>query len=522
MHPLVDQYEKRGLESGHVAANAWLRQTSNRMKLGQTGLLLDSPEEALTQYAKVKARRTERDLFDALKRMDSPVAVDLIRKLVERTGISFPTLPDDPTKDETAAALMRTFDESWWRRQLRTWQWSDMESLCRELGLVSKRKGIYISDFSFKRCQGQKVKNRRLLEAMEAENECGQVYSLAELSDVSVSNPENRRNELMVRMRGFEETAKNSDEQWCGMFYTLTCPSKYHATHQTGEPNSKFNGSSPKEANAYLNKVWQRVRSAWHRRDYHCFGFRVVEPHHDGTPHWHLMLFFPQAVAQQATDIFQRYALQEDGDEPGADQYRFKAVSIDPAKGSATGYIAKYISKNIDGHGIEADLYGQDASSSAARIAAWASLWGIRQFQQIGGPSVTVWRELRRLESKNISKELLKQITEAADASDWETYTRLMGGAICPRKERPIRAWLVRKAEKNQYGEFVKKLKGIVFGPLELTTRLHEWTVRVAQSNSGSDSEDAETTANLNASAASMAADFRAPPQACATLEFCQ
>ena len=68
-------------------------------------------------------------------------------------------------------------------------------------------------------------------------------------------------------------------------------------------------------------------------------------------------------------------------------------AAMDPAKGGAVGYIVKYIAKNIDGHqiGDEGDLEAETAASEGARrVRAWASLWGLRQFQQLGGPSVSV------------------------------------------------------------------------------------------------------------------------------------
>ncbi|WP_438464292.1 replication endonuclease [Marinomonas sp. PE14-40] len=53
---------------------------------------------------------------------------------------------------------------------------------------------------------------------------------------------------------------------------------------------------------------------------------------------------------------FEAYALSEDGNERGAKRYRFKALKMDPAKGDATGYIVKYISKNVHGKNIDTDF----------------------------------------------------------------------------------------------------------------------------------------------------------------------
>ena len=364
-----------------------------------------------------------------------------------------------------------------------------MEHFLRERGQVCRQRSAYVSAAGLGHRKSQQNRNRKLLQSLEAISDAGDVVNLADAADASISNPTNRRTELMVRMRGYEETANALGLQ--GEFLTLTCPSKYHPIlHKSGTINPKYNGTDPRQAQDYLNSVWARIRSAWHKADIRVFGFRVAEPHHDGTPHWHLLLFFPPVQADQAWSIFKHYALEEDGDEWRAEDVRAQRVSIDPMRGSATGYLAKYISKNIDGYevGESGDLEAEtDARDGACRVDAWAGIWGIRQFQQIGSTSVTVWREFRRIREalEDTHPELLEKIRHAADTGNWAEFVELMGGALATRTEQPVRAWMVGRPEENSYAEVTERIRGLIMRhagreATRILTRPKNWSIRPA------------------------------------------
>lgn len=134
------------------------------------------------------------------------------------------------------------------------------------------------------------------------------------------------------------------------------------------------------------------------------------------------MLFIRSENTAAFKRIISDYALLEEGDENGAKEHRVTYKDMDPVKGSATGYVAKYISKNIDGANLDCDIDGGSAADAAKRVEAWASCWGIRQFQQIGCTSVTVWREMRRMKLGSDNDEQLNTIHTAADEGNWAEF----------------------------------------------------------------------------------------------------
>jgi hypothetical protein len=414
---------------------------------------------------------------------ENETAYNICRSFAFRYTLEIPTFDKD---EPFVPTLNRLSCSSWWYTNINKIRLQHVEQAKRNLNLVHKHASCYSSQFAVENRNTQLKNSYDYLSSSKIVNDEGQSYSLLDIYNKSVANPFNRKAELMTRIRGFEEVASQMGH--VGEFYTITCPSKMHAVLSSGKPNPKYNDTTPKEVHEYFKSIWSLIRSAIHKKGIRPYGFRVVEPHHDGTPHWHLLLFMHPNDVNTSRSILSKYSLKEDGNERGAKAHRFKAVSIDPKKGSAAGYIAKYISKNIDGSDISKDLYGNDAKHAASNIDAWSATWDIRQFQQIGGPSVTVWRELRQL--KESSQPEVVQAFIAADAGDWAAFVMAMGGPMLPRRNRPIHPYYesnanevidtetgeVTQSNLTRYGDIkAPTLKGLINKNVINLTRTRIW-----------------------------------------------
>ena len=409
---------------------------------------------------------------------------------------------------ELGGRVARMADAGWWKRSVRRVLRRENETIEHAAGHIRRKGQCYASDHACKTVLERSKANRATLEGMEVCNADGDAFNLLEIADASMSNPKLRRAELMMRCRGFEEAAAYQGDK--AFLLTLTCPRRFHRFNAAGKNNPVWTGATPKDGQEYLCATWAKVRAAWGRKGFKPYGFRVAEPHHDGCPHWHILLFMPPEIAgwfkplrlvagrkdhgAGAIGIMGAYAMKDSPQEINFKNAnaRFDVKEIDHR--GATGYIAKYIAKNIDGLKETGENVGLDLDSGKAtteasvRVRVWASTWGIRQFQQVGGPSVTVWRELRRMRDE-IEQPIQaafdwESYRAAADGSQWALFWMLQGGPETARKDLSLKPFYVEQDESGKYGDTVKRVHGVQGTDsgmdYMLQTRLHEWTVQRA------------------------------------------
>ncbi|EFJ1154318.1 replication endonuclease [Escherichia coli] len=387
----------------------------------------------------------------------------------------------EPDPERVPGAVMRLSCATWWNSQLRHLRDIWREELLRAAGLVSRKTSVYISHEALLDWREKRQRTRDFLKAWDIENEEGERFSLEDIYWAGLSNPRNRRNEMMTCARGMEQVAEARGD--VAFFVTVTAPSRFHSVNDDGSLNPKYCGATVRDASDYLvYRFFAAVRRTIDKAGLGWYGVRTVEPHHDGTPHWHMLVFTSQENEARITEIMRNAAIREDRAELGDDiSPRFKCEKIDPTKGTPTSYIATYIGKNLDASAFMGNdpktgkpyvdkESGKTMVETVENAIGWAGLHRIHQFQFFGIPPRQVWRELRRLAGQmarnpaapqRLDHDDIDAILAAADVGCFATYITRQGGVLIPRNTYLVRTAYETAEEANDYGEFPQRIYGV-------------------------------------------------------------
>ena len=431
-----------------------------------------------------KTGRGDDDLFTWLLTYQSLAHMALKLGITPPCWPSLEIRPDRrtaPNPERVPGAVMRLSCATWWNSQLRHLRDIWREELLRAAGLVSRKTSVYISHEALLDWREKRQRTRDFLKAWDIENEEGERFSLEDIYWAGLSNPRNRRNEMMTCARGMEQVAEARGD--VAFFVTVTAPSRFHSVNDDGSLNPKYCGATVRDASDYLvYRFFAAVRRAIDKAGLGWYGVRTVEPHHDGTPHWHMLVFTSQENEARITEIMRNAAIREDRAELGDDiSPRFKCEKIDPAKGTPTSYIATYIGKNLDASAFMGNdpktgkpyvdkESGKTMAETVENAIGWAGLHRIHQFQFFGIPPRQVWRELRSLAGQmarnptapqRLDHDDIDAILAAADVGCFATYITRQGGVLIPRNTYLVRTAYETAEEANDYGEFPQRIYGV-------------------------------------------------------------
>lgn len=419
-----------------------------------------TPEQIHQSWEKVAAEAMRLDVIP-------PAFERLRRKKRRRKPVPYDLIP---------GSLARMLCADWWYRKLWQMRCEWREEQLRAVCLVNKKASPYVSYEAVIHKREQRRKSLEFFQSHDLVNADGDKLDMEDVVNASSSNPAHRRNEMMACVKGLELIAEMRGD--CAVFYTITCPSRFHATLNNGRPNPKWTSETVRQSSDYLVDTFAAFRKALHKAGLRWYGVRVAEPHHDGTVHWHLLCFMRKKDRRTLTALLRKFAIREDRGELGNNTGpRFKSELINPRKGTPTSYIAKYISKNIDGRGLAKEISketGKSLRDSAEHVSAWASLHRVQQFRFFGIPGRQAYRELRLLAGQAARAQSDKQagapvlenarldaVLAAADAGCFATYIMKQGGVLVPRKHHLIRTAYELNDEPGTYGDHGIRIYGI-------------------------------------------------------------
>ena len=292
-------------------------------------------------------------------------------------------------------------------------------------------------------------------------------------------NEENKVSETYHIVKNLEHLAEQNNFKW--LFITLTAPAKYHPNPSKGKCNYDEQVNI-KDSHEYIGKMWGRIKSVLNKRGIPAapdsyFGIRTVEPHKDGSMHWHLLIFTRDSYVNDITK-----AIREKFHTNAAATIVIGKDSKDKGCAKAASYLYKYITKSLSKKDEEQSRQDKDldkareandlaTTKNKKRVQAAIKAISARQYQLIGVSNLkTLYSKINKLDLADVvinPKTPLGFIKSNIWRNKLGFYHMLRnaemfkdGGSVS----------LLTSPTTNSYGERRHKITGIKIGEVVLSS----------------------------------------------------
>jgi hypothetical protein len=420
----------------------------------------------------------------------------------------------------------RTCSASYWRRTLAMRVSRARELFFLRLGMIGKKNERYSSNLSVEARKQQLYAQEKWMRAtvLVRQNYDATKTGPEERYEVQLSEiakrPEQKIAKLYTFLKGMDSLG--IQQNLVSAMVSITLEPEWHPNPLNR--GGRWNGKSPREAHKSFCKRWQAIMRDLDRIGVKLSGLRVVEPHGDACPHYHiwllhrpeheskillaLMRYFPlklkirspngsessnnDIIYDDRKNLAARISRPSLGKKDGV-QVEFSRIvrELDGDKKNrlckGASYVMKYLVKTLPADirevkNADKPMRSENNSSDEAavnRVDAFRTVWGINQGQLFGvAKCLTIWDELRRIQ-KTPTHPLLKDLwikarggTEegrvekcAGQHGDAHSFLEALGGLDAARTGKRKGKYLVvgRLVEnaRNRYGDVIKKTIGI-------------------------------------------------------------
>lgn len=371
-----------------------------------------------------------------------PIKIEKAGRLFIDNDQIYQSLQDQirPTQQEKQLAEFTTSLE---KRRFRQKYKRGISHINQALKLISKRQK-HASSFEIFLRDEQKKSTREWAKKTIIKRDGEKIC----LSDIISKAGQRKLAEVYTLTTGLESYAVAAGLTWA--FMTLTAPPQMHPN--PGKGKNSYSGGTPLDAQQWIKNEYKKAEARCRKQGIIISGLRVAEPHKDGCPHWHVLIFAALSDMEKIEEQF-RFCKRWKKDAG----LKFK---LNNGAARAASYLFKYVLKTISS--VE-KLEGEMAS-----VDTWRGAWGIRAFQFFGMPPVTLWRQLRA-QKECPTEPKLKGIWLAANRGDGHAFIGLAGGLNTKRINRPISVIV------NNEGDF-KVIKFNIKNKLAMTCYVKKWT----------------------------------------------